>query len=176
MFCVFHQKGFYWDGLLHNQLQLGGFIAQTVAIGKVYCTNSCNPLVAPGPNIATSAALSLVLLQIKNLFGFLQKSLLWWKSLLRNNCVGASERQQVILEGWCRESRPGTVCPNGALILVGDGAPYGHQPVGAAYGPVGATPLRTSRSLPRVPVFQTLPWEEGPGFFLFYVFKTCVFW
>ena len=105
-------RSFYWDGLLHNQLQLGGFIAQTVAIGKVYCTSSCNPPVAPG-TIATSAALSLVLLQIKNLFGFLQKSLLWWKSLLRNNCVGASERQQVILEGWCRDGVPQRISNSG---------------------------------------------------------------
>ena len=69
----------------------------------------------------------------------------------------------------------GTVCPNGALIPVGDGAPYGHQPVGAAYGPVGATPLRTSRSLPRAPVFQTLSWGEGPGFLFVLCFQDmCV--
>ena len=156
MFSVFHQKGFYWDGLLRNQLQLGRFIAQPVATLRSHR--------APLQRLSCCCS---------------SKSKTFLDSFKKVSFGGnpfyatiASEPRNGSSLYW--KHGAGTVCPNGALIPVGDGAPYGHQPVGAAYGPVGATPLRTSRSLPRAPVFLTLLWGEGPGFI--FVFKACVFW
>ena len=110
---------------MHNQLQLGRFIAQTVAthwshrasispLQRLFCRSSSKSKIfldsfkkvssGGNPFYATIAS------EPRN------GSRLYWKD-------GA-----------------GTVCPNGALIPVGDGAPYGHQPFGEPYGPVGATP------------------------------------
>ena len=135
---------------MHKQLQLGRFIAQAVATLRSHR--------APSPLQRLSRWCS-------------SKSKIFLDSFRKVSCGGnpfyatiASEPRNDSRLYW--KDGAGTVCPSGALIPVGDGAPY---------GPVGATPLRTSRSLSRAPVFLTLPCGEGPGFiFVLWFQDMCV--